>query len=206
MTGPGGRNSSTNPDPTFPNLDYTNNFNGTSAATPTVAGPDALMLDANDALDWRDIKSILAASASHTGSACNGAGFGTERGVWLSGAGTDWNGGGTAVHMSCGFGMLDVFAAVRMAEIWTVMQGASATSANEQTVSLSYSGGRLAIPDAYCDANFNVHDGVRAVSLNVTQDIKISRSRRPMSPSTCNTSAAMTFRCILCCPMAVSLR
>ncbi len=42
-------------------------FNGTSAAAPTVTGVIALMLEANPRLGWRDVKEILALSASHTG-------------------------------------------------------------------------------------------------------------------------------------------
>ena len=43
--------------------DYTNIFNGTSAATPVVSGVVALMLDANPNLTWRDVKHILATTA-----------------------------------------------------------------------------------------------------------------------------------------------
>jgi subtilisin-like proprotein convertase family protein len=40
--------------------DYTNKMNGTSSATPVVAGVVALMLEANRNLTWRDVKHILA--------------------------------------------------------------------------------------------------------------------------------------------------
>lgn len=43
--------------------DYTARANGTSAAAPTVTGVAALMLQANPALTWRDIKYILATTA-----------------------------------------------------------------------------------------------------------------------------------------------
>ena len=42
---------------------YTTYFGGTSAAAPMISGVAALIRDANDALTWRDIKLILAASA-----------------------------------------------------------------------------------------------------------------------------------------------
>lgn len=42
---------------------YTTTFNGTSAAAPVLAGAVALMLEANPALTWRDVKYILAKTA-----------------------------------------------------------------------------------------------------------------------------------------------
>ncbi|ANN69019.1 S8 family serine peptidase [Bordetella bronchialis] len=46
-----------------PNCRYMARFNGTSAAAPTVSGVAALMLQANPALTWRDIKYLLAVTA-----------------------------------------------------------------------------------------------------------------------------------------------
>ncbi|HWK60342.1 MAG TPA: S8 family serine peptidase [Eoetvoesiella sp.] len=48
--------------PDNPDCDYTY-MNGTSAATPTIAGVVALMLDANPALTWRDVRDILRISS-----------------------------------------------------------------------------------------------------------------------------------------------
>lgn len=45
-----------------PNCDYAM-MNGTSAATPTISGVVALMLSANPALSWRDVREILRATA-----------------------------------------------------------------------------------------------------------------------------------------------
>ena len=42
---------------------YTDSFNGTSAATPMVSGVVALMLQASPKLTWRDVPLILARSA-----------------------------------------------------------------------------------------------------------------------------------------------
>ncbi|MEQ1860513.1 MAG: S8 family serine peptidase, partial [Chthoniobacteraceae bacterium] len=47
----------------LPNLDYTNQMNGTSAAGPVATGVVALMLSANSDLGWRDVKEILAGTA-----------------------------------------------------------------------------------------------------------------------------------------------
>ncbi len=43
---------------------YTSTMNGTSSATPIVAGVIALMLEANPDLSWRDVKHILAMTAN----------------------------------------------------------------------------------------------------------------------------------------------
>lgn len=45
----------------------TNDFGGTSSATPLVAGVAALMLSANPALDWKQVSSILIATADKIG-------------------------------------------------------------------------------------------------------------------------------------------
>jgi len=42
---------------------YTNGMNGSSSATPVTVGVIALMLEANPALTWRDVKHILASTA-----------------------------------------------------------------------------------------------------------------------------------------------
>ncbi|MBC7740697.1 MAG: S8 family serine peptidase [Bdellovibrionaceae bacterium] len=46
------------------NCNYSSVFNGTSSAAPTVSGVVALLLEANPALTWRDIKYILAKTAT----------------------------------------------------------------------------------------------------------------------------------------------
>ncbi|QYZ69904.1 S8 family serine peptidase [Neotabrizicola shimadae] len=146
-TGNSGYNAAGDSDPL--GVDYTSSFGGTSAATPTVSGVVALMLDANEGLGWRDVADILAMSASLTGSAYGGAGTGFEVGNWQSGGTNSWNGGGSAFHLSYGYGMVNAFAAVRMAEAWLVMHdGVAQTSANELRVTGTMSGGPVNIPDA----------------------------------------------------------
>jgi len=112
--------------------DFTATFNGTSAATPVVSGVVALMLDANGGLGWRDVQNILAASASHTGNPLDATtATSTEDGLWQINAGNNWNGGGNHIHTNYGFGMVNAFNAVRMAEVWHLFDTAR-TSANEQ--------------------------------------------------------------------------
>ncbi|MEL7090174.1 MAG: S8 family serine peptidase [Pseudomonadota bacterium] len=126
--------------------DYTNTFGGTSAATPVVAGVAALMLEANSGLGWRDVQNIMAISASHTGSSYGSAASGFEEGTWFSNGATNWNGGGMSYHISYGFGMIDAFAAVRMAEIWDVLYPAAQVTGNE-VIATASNAGTFAIND-----------------------------------------------------------
>ncbi len=140
--------------------DYASDFGGTSAATPVVSGVIALMLDANEGLGWRDVQNILANSASRTGSALGGAASGFEVGAWAINRADNWNGGGMHVHTNYGYGMVNAFNAVRMAEVWNLFTPAQ-TSANEQTASsATVNLGGLAIPDNNATGvSFNISMG-----------------------------------------------
>ncbi|KAB7609817.1 S8 family serine peptidase, partial [Amylibacter sp. SFDW26] len=129
--------------------DYTSVFGGTSAATPVVSAVIALMLEANEELGWRDVQNILAISAAHTGSALGASQTGFEVGAWEVNGADNWNGGGMTFAGSYGYGMVDVFAAVRMAEAWGIMNDTAQTSANEATASSNVTNvGGAAIPGA----------------------------------------------------------
>ena len=52
-----------NPNEENAECNYTSSFNGTSAAAPTIAGVVALMMSANDDLDYRGVKHILAGTS-----------------------------------------------------------------------------------------------------------------------------------------------
>ena len=130
----------------YSGTDYANDFGGTSAATPVVAGVAALMMEANAGLGWRDVQEILSVSAAHTGSSYGAAATSYEEGAWFANGADDWNGGGRTFNVSYGFGMVDAFAAVRMAEVWSQF-GAAQTSANEMSGTLEYSGAAVSILD-----------------------------------------------------------
>ncbi|MBC7712575.1 MAG: S8 family serine peptidase [Rhizobacter sp.] len=102
---------------------YTSTLEGTSFSSPITAGTVALMLQANPALTWRDVKHILASTAvkvdptstnsSHPmGASHDLAGHIYERG-WTHNAAGYW------FHNWYGFGALDAKAAVLMAETYT---------------------------------------------------------------------------------------
>jgi len=98
---------------------YTSGFNGTSSAAPVVAGGIALMLEANSALTWRDVKHLLAttsdqvhANVGDRSEAVNGATLVVEPG-WLT------NAAGHKFHNWFGFGRMNVGAAVAAAKTMT---------------------------------------------------------------------------------------
>lgn len=101
---------------------------GTSFSTPMVAGVIALMLEANPALTWRDVRDILAKTAAKNDPGDS---------QWLTnGAGLHWN-------LKYGFGRVDAAAAVAAAQ-----DGAWVTLPAEATALSASIAPNLAIPDA----------------------------------------------------------
>jgi kexin len=112
----------------YADQNYTKCMNGTSAATPAVAGVIALLLEANPDLGWRDVRLILAQSARKNDAA--DAGWGTT-------------GGSPVYHFNhkYGFGVADAGAAVTLASGWTNV-GA------QKTYATALSSPNLPIPDS----------------------------------------------------------
>jgi len=90
----------------YTSSDYTDNFGGTSSATPLVSGVLALLLDANQNLTWRDVQHILVNSGRKNDP--------TDSSWWTNGAGRE-------VSHKYGFGALDAGAAITLAENWTTV-------------------------------------------------------------------------------------
>lgn len=112
-----------------------NGFGGTSGSAPIVSGVVALMLEANPELGWRDINSILAYSSTEIGSGVNGTSVPSEENVWFYNASENWNGGGVHYSEDYGFGAVNAFNAVRMAEAWDCFDVPPQTTSNEATLS-----------------------------------------------------------------------
>jgi subtilisin-like proprotein convertase family protein len=128
------------------NNDYTNRFGGSSAAAPMVGGVIALMLEANPELGWRDVYDILSLSAVATNS-LYGSAQANEQFAWKWNTSNDWNGGGLHVSEDYGFGVVNAFNAVRMAEVWSLPNVAAQTSVNELSATSRQQNLNLTIPD-----------------------------------------------------------
>jgi proprotein convertase subtilisin/kexin type 2 len=100
--------------PAYPNanLNYTRCMTGTSAATPEASGVIALMLEANSALSWRDVRWILATTARQNDPPSGGSGSYDSQ-QWFQ------NGAGYGYNDSYGFGAIDATRAVQTAKNWT---------------------------------------------------------------------------------------
>lgn len=101
-----------------PNCNYTSTFNGTSSAAPVASGSIALMLEANPNLNWRQVKYILAKTATvsnySTGSITHPQYTMPASYVWEQ----KWitNAAGFKFQNWFGFGRINVDAAVAMAK------------------------------------------------------------------------------------------
>ncbi|MBL4751904.1 MAG: S8 family serine peptidase [Amylibacter sp.] len=147
---------------TLNNTDFTSTFSGTAAAAPVISGVVALMLEANAALGWRDMRNILALSAAHTGSAIGASASGFEQGSWQVNGANNWNGGGLSFNGSYGYGLVDAFASIRLAEVWSLLYDTPLTSANEQsgaTATVDFGAGQ-AIPVNGSETSFNISSTV----------------------------------------------
>lgn len=119
---------------------YTADFGGTSATTPQASGTEALMLQADPGLGWRDVQDILALTARHTGSAMGAAPSGHEVSTWAYNHSGNWNGGGAHFSNDYGFGLIDARAAVDLATSWRYAHPVAQTSANEGSATAEWSG------------------------------------------------------------------
>ena len=85
-------------------VDYTDSFNGTSAAAPQVSGAVALLLERNPKLHYRDVKEILISTARRTG--------------LKDGDPFVKNGGDLLFSHSFGAGLVNVAKALEAADSW----------------------------------------------------------------------------------------
>jgi subtilisin-like proprotein convertase family protein len=127
----------------YTSTDYTSNFGGTSASAPMVAGIAALMLQANPALGWRDVKEILIRTARPIDTGDTG---------WVN------NNAGIKFNPWYGAGLVDAEEAVNRALDWENLEPMTSASA-------SRTGLNLLIPD-------NKPDGV-TVDLPISSSFRV---------------------------------
>ncbi len=106
-------------------------ISGTSFSAPTVSGVIALMYEANADLGYRDVQDILAMSSRQLLDS-----------TWQTNGNTHWNGTGMHFSHDYGYGLVDAYTAVRLAETWTEQK----TYANMETIS-TLGTPNIAIPD-----------------------------------------------------------
>lgn len=97
------------------NSNYTDQFGGTSAATPLACGIVALIMEANPELTWRDIQAIIATTAAKNDP-----------------NDSDWNtnSAGYNINHKYGFGRIDASAAVEAAKNWILLDPLLETKAS----------------------------------------------------------------------------
>ena len=137
-------------------------FSGTSAAAPVVSGVAALMLEANPLLGYRDVQQILALSASHP-----------DAMSWKTNGASNWNLGGMLFNDQLGFGLVDAYAAVQLADTWTQADGAI----NEVVSSARAFGLKVAIPDgegAY-SKTFRIDSAISVEHVELGIDLRHTR-------------------------------
>jgi subtilisin family serine protease len=135
------------------NCNYTNGMNGTSSATPVTAGVIALILEANPALTWRDVKHILATTSTQVDAAKADVSVNlTTGGAYVTEPQWTQNTAGYWYHNWYGFGRVNATAAVAAAQSynygslgeftdtgWISSGVISVTIPNDSTVGASHS-------------------------------------------------------------------
>lgn len=138
------------------NADYTNGFGGTSAAAPMVSGVAALVLAANPALNWREVRQVLAASATQNDAAHS---------RWRH------NAAGYAINEQYGYGRVNAAGAVSLATRWNApIDGEHPASQYRKNVD-------RAIPDNDLQGisdEITVSEQMRVEFVEVTADIEHS--------------------------------
>lgn len=138
---------------------YTNDFGGTSSATPLVSGVIALLLQSKPTLGWRDVQEILMRSATQ-----------------VSPTDSDWstNAAGLKFNHKFGAGMVNASAAIALAQNWTNLP--AATSQNLARASLAQ-----AIPDNSATGTavtFDLSNNANLRAEHVTVTVNITHASR----------------------------
>ncbi len=144
---------------------YYEEFGGTSASTPIVAGVAALLRGVNPDLTWRDVKLILAASARKNDARNTG---------WLEGArkyGSTSDADRYHFNHEYGFGVVDAKAAVDLAKEWRNLPSLETAGLESNRVSLTIPDAPPIGPPATVSTSLRLNTGigfVEFVEINVS--------------------------------------
>lgn len=103
-----------------PGCNYTNTFNGTSSAAPNASGVVALIAEANPDLTWREIRYILAATATQVIPNDPEVELNVGNGTFIAHQGWVENAAGYSFNNKFGFGRPNAGAAVELARSGSV--------------------------------------------------------------------------------------
>jgi Ca2+-binding RTX toxin-like protein len=142
---------------------YVTDFTGTSAAAPMVSGIVALMLEVNPNLGYRDVQEILVYASTHP-----------DVQDWKTNAASNFNLGGLRFNDKAGFGVVDAYSAVRLAQTWTEVS----TAINEISASARAYGLADAIPDgtgAVYSRSFTIDSALIVEHIELGVDLRHTR-------------------------------
>ena len=145
--------------------DYMQSFNGTSSAAPSVSGAIALILEANSNLTWRDIKHILASSATQIDNSRSKTYESVDLYKWTT------NAAGFKHHPWYGFGKINVQSAITLAEAYVL--GSLGTFVNTSGTQTSI-GGTITSYQRSIFATKKITLSAPAGSSNFVEFIKLS--------------------------------
>ena len=135
---------------------YTSYMNGTSSAAPVLSGVVALMLQANPALSWRDVKHILALTADEIDYSLFDELYHPTGGDFF-GHTYDWkwvrNAAGIDFSNWYGFGRVNALSAVLMANTYSFPLGAYEKTSAPSSGEWYYDSGEISLPIPDADAN-----------------------------------------------------
>ncbi len=163
-----------------PYCDYTNEMNGTSSAAPIVSGTVALMLEANPALTWRDVKYILARTAtppndfdpfdpilntmSHPNVSLNHGAYVFDY-KWIQ------NAANIFFSNTYGYGIVDADAAVSMAQGWAA--GTLGTYVKTETAGVWDHSSAVVVPIPDADLTTPATSTIAAVASLTIESVQV---------------------------------